>query len=163
MSRISRFLEVAVASGFLMTGVAFASDGDGPTVEVGTLTCNVSEGGSFIIGSSHTLTCNFKAASDGRMQAYTGKINSFGIDIGPVDKGQLVWGVLAPAADMKPGALAGSYAGVSAGAAAGAGLQANVLVGGLDKSIALQPVSLEANTGINLTAGVTGLSLSAAN
>ncbi|MTI19065.1 DUF992 domain-containing protein [Rhodobacteraceae bacterium RKSG542] len=135
-----------------------ATNENRPTVEIGTLTCKIEGGSTFIIGSSHALGCDFKNAN-GKSQPYTGKITSFGLDIGTVKSGTLVWGVLAPAANMKPGALAGKYAGVSAGAALGAGVQANVLLGGFNRSIALQPVSLQSQTGINLTAGVTGLTL----
>ncbi|MDD7910239.1 MULTISPECIES: DUF992 domain-containing protein [Pseudovibrio] len=162
MPRSFRLLSAFSGCTLMLAGAVAASEQSQPTVEVGTLTCNVTEGSSFIVGSSHTMACDFKSAG-GSSEAYTGKINSFGLDIGPVNKGSLVWGVLAPSANVEPGALAGSYGGVSAGAALGAGLQANILVGGLDKSIALQPLSLEANTGLNLTAGITGLQLSKAN
>ena len=36
---------------------------------------------------------------------------------------------------------------------------ANVLIGGLDKSIALQPVSVQGNTGLNIAAGVGVITL----
>ena len=41
----------------------------------------------------------------------------------------------------------------------GVGLGANVLVGGLDRSIALQPVSVEGNTGLRAAAGVGVITL----
>jgi len=34
-----------------------------------------------------------------------------------------------------------------------------VLVGGFDKSVALQPISIEGNTGLNVAAGIGALSL----
>ena len=43
--------------------------------------------------------------------------------------------------------------------ALGVGLGANVLIGGLDKSIALQPVSVEGSTGLNVAAGIGSISL----
>jgi hypothetical protein len=42
------------------------------------------------------------------------------------------------------------------------GLGANVLVGGLDKSIALQPLSIEGNKGLNVAAGIGSISLKSA-
>ena len=47
----------------------------------------------------------------------------------------------------------------TAGATFGIGLGANVLVGGLDKSVALQPLSVQGNTGLNIAAGVGVISL----
>ncbi len=74
----------------------------------------------------------------------------------------LVWGVFAPSSDVRPGALQGDYAGATASATVGVGLGANVLVGGLDKSIALQPLSVEGNRGLNVAAGVGAISLTSA-
>ncbi len=54
--------------------------------------------------------------------------------------------------------LGGGYGGVSAGAAVGVGGAANGLVGGYN-SFALQPVSVEGQTGLNVVATVTGLEL----
>jgi hypothetical protein len=71
----------------------------------------------------------------------------------------MVWAVLAPTTDMKPGSLAGQYAGVTGGAAVGVGANAHVLVGGLNKSVALQPVSIEGESGLNVAAGVEALTL----
>jgi hypothetical protein len=56
--------------------------------------------------------------------------------------------------------LAGTYAGVPAAATAGVG--ANVLVGGSDRGIVLQPVTVEADTGLDIALGVGELVLTAA-
>ena len=83
----------------------------------------------------------------------------FGVDLGYTSGGVIVWAVFAPSSDVRPGALQGDYAGASASAAVGVGVGANVLVGGLDKSIALQPVSLEGMTGLNVAAGIGAIRL----
>jgi hypothetical protein len=57
------------------------------------------------------------------------------------------------------GALSGTYSGVGAQATAGAGLGANVLVGGTGNAFSLQPVSIQGQTGINVAAGVTTITL----
>src|SRR4029079_3515313 len=57
------------------------------------------------------------------------------------------------------GVLAGGYGGATAEATIGGGLGANVLVGGLQRSIALQPVSVGAQRGLNAAAGIGGLEL----
>ncbi|MAA98738.1 MAG: hypothetical protein CMN87_05570 [Stappia sp.] len=132
-----------------------------PGVEIGKLTCAVQDESSFIVGSTNSLSCTFQPARGGPPTVYRGKSSEYGLDIGTLGSGTLVWGVLAPAADTAPGALEGTYAGVTAGASLGAGLKANALLGGLDKSIALNPLSVESQTGTNLTLGVTSLTLKA--
>ncbi|MTH99597.1 DUF992 domain-containing protein [Roseibium sp. RKSG952] len=153
-------LKSLVAAGLILAPfatTAFADDKK-PGVEIGVLSCRVEGESNFIVGSKHTLGCEFKPTS-GAAQKYTGTVSEYGIDIGKVKHATLVWGVFAPSANTKPGALAGHYGGVAAGVSVGAGAQANVLVGGLDRSIALNPVSLQSETGANLTLGVSGMSL----
>ena len=127
-------------------------------VKAGVLSCNVASGFGFIFGSSREINCTFSTGG-GRVEHYTGSINKFGVDIGYTKGGVIVWGVLAPTANLAPGSLAGNYGGVTAGATVGVGLGANVLVGGSNNSIALQPVSIEGNTGLNVAAGIADLSL----
>jgi hypothetical protein len=127
-------------------------------VKVGTLTCNVASGWGFVFGSSKDLHCNFRPNGH-RGEHYVGSISKFGVDIGYTEGGVLVWGVFAPSSDVRPGALQGDYAGASASATVGVGLGANVLIGGLDKSIALQPLSVEGNKGLNVAAGIGAISL----
>jgi hypothetical protein len=126
-------------------------------VKVGSLTCNVSSGFGFIFGSEKSMKCTFATA--GSSEHYTGTFSKYGVDIGYANSAVLVWGVVAPTSDMRPGSLEGDYAGAKAGASIGIGLGANVLIGGLDKSIALQPVSVQGNTGLNVAAGVGVISL----
>ena len=130
-------------------------------VKVGNLTCHVSSGYGFIFGSSKNLACTFKQANHPAVY-YTGSVSKFGVDIGYTEDGIIVWGVLAPTSDIRDGALEGDYAGVSASAAVGVGVGANVLLGGLDKSIALQPLSLEGMKGLNVAAGIGSITLKAA-
>lgn len=127
-------------------------------IKVGSLTCNVASGFGFLFGSSKELKCTYSPNS-GAGEHYTGTFSKYGLDIGFADKGVLVWGVVAPSSDVRPGALEGDYAGATASATFGVGLGANVLIGGLDKSIALQPVSIEGTTGLNLAAGVGVITL----
>jgi hypothetical protein len=149
---------VAVAS-LALAGAANAAPHG---VKVGSLTCNVASGWGFIFGSSKDLHCTFHGNDSHHNEHYTGSISKFGVDIGYTEGGVLVWGVFAPTSDVRAGALEGDYAGASASATVGVGLGANVLVGGLDKSIALQPLSLEGNRGLNVAAGIGSISLHAA-
>ncbi|HEY4941900.1 MAG TPA: DUF992 domain-containing protein [Rhizomicrobium sp.] len=128
-------------------------------VNVGTLTCNVASGWGFVFGSSKDLHCTFRQ-NNRHAEHYTGTISKFGIDLGYTEGGVLVWGVVAPSSDTRPGALDGDYVGATAGATVGVGLGANVLVGGFDQSFALQPLSVSGNRGLNVAAGVGAISLS---
>ena len=129
-------------------------------VKVGVLTCNVSSGWGLIFGSSKDVNCTYAPSSKkSPSEKYSGKIMKFGADIGYSAAGVMIWAVVAPTSDVKSGALAGDYVGATGSAAAGVGAGANVLVGGLDKSVALQPVSIEGMTGVNVAAGVASLTL----
>ena len=160
MSKMMRLTATVFAA---MTGIAAIA---GPAaaqsgVNVGTLTCNVASGWGFIFGSSKALNCTF-AGAGGRYEHYTGNITKFGADIGYTSGGVLVWTVVAPVGAMVPGALAGSYGGATASATVGVGVGANALIGGSNNTIALQPLSIEGNTGLNVAAGVAAITLSGA-
>jgi hypothetical protein len=124
--------------------------------QIGTLRCDVAGGEGLILGSQRALNCQF-ASVNGVVEHYTGTITKLGVDIGPTGAGQIGWAVFAPATGLPGGALAGSYGGVTGSVTVGVGLGANVLVGA--STIALQPVSLNSQTGLNVAAGIAGLSL----
>jgi len=126
-------------------------------VKIGVLTCEVDGGVGMVIGSSKGMDCVFEGTV-GRRERYTGSIDKLGLDIGITRKTVIAWAVFAPG-KLKAGALAGRYAGASAEATVAVGLGANVLVGGSNKSIALQPLSVQAQTGLNLAAGIASLRL----
>lgn len=126
--------------------------------KIGTLTCDISAGIGAIIASKKSVTCTFTPAVEGPSEVYTGSISKFGLDIGATSGGRMVWTVYAPTT-ASHGALAGDYVGASGEATVGVGLGANVLVGGSNRTIALQPVSFQGQTGLNIAVGVTGLTL----
>ena len=127
-------------------------------LQVGILTCNVSSGFGFVFGSSRAVNCTF-SPKGGPPQHYVGSINKFGVDIGYLQGGVIVWTVLAPTANLVPGALSGTYTGATGSATVGVGIGANVLVGGSGNSIMLQPVSIEGTTGLNVAAGIAEMTL----
>ena len=159
MSILHRSILGAVAAaGLALVASAPAQAQDGSGVRVGVLTCNVASGFGLIFGSSKEVNCVF--ARDGRDVAhYQGHIDKFGVDIGYTAGGVMVWGVIAPTQGIPPGSLDGHYGGVTASATAGVGVGANLLVGGSDRSISLQPLSVEGNTGLNVAGGIGALSL----
>lgn len=155
--RMKDFLKVGVvAAAFVAMSAPAQAAGSG--VHVGTLECRVQEGWGHVIASNRDMDCVFKPV-DGGTEHYTGELSRYGIDIGYTSDATLIWGVVAPASDLATGALEGDYGGASAQATVGVGLGANVLVGGLDRSIALQPLSVEGNTGLAVAAGVGVITL----
>jgi hypothetical protein len=126
--------------------------------KVGTLSCDISGGIGLIITSKKELTCMFTPSQPGPKEVYVGSITKFGLDLGATAGGEMVWAVYAPST-RKFGALAGNYGGATAEATVGAGLGANVLVGGSDRTVALQPVSVQGQAGLNVAAGVADLRL----
>ncbi len=128
-------------------------------VELGVLDCHVAGGAGFIIGSTKDLSCTFSPA--GRPpETYFGVVRKFGLDVGVTGASLIRWVVLAPTVDAyAPGALAGNYVGVSAEATAGVGLGANALVGGSGETFVLQPVSVQAQEGLNLAIGFSSFQL----
>jgi hypothetical protein len=131
------------------------------TVKAGMLTCHVGHGFGFIFGSSRDLACTYQG--NGRVENYMGDISKFGVDIGYLKSGVIVWAVLAPTTDLAPGALAGAYGGVTAGASIAVGGDANALVGGSTREIALQPLSIEGDKGLNVAAGIAEITLKPAS
>jgi len=104
------------------------------------------------------VTCMYTPANPGPREVYVGDIAKFGLDLGATSGGQMVWAVYAPTT-ARYGALAGQYVGATAEATVGAGLGANVLVGGSNRTITLQPLSVQGQTGLNVAAGVGALTL----
>ncbi len=156
---------------FVKTGIAAAiaaaalSIGSLPAaaqtrVQVGTLVCQMAPNVSFVIGSIRDMSCVLKPATKAtRAGSYTGQVRRFGLDVGFNGRGTLVWAVLAPTRKISPSDLRGTYVGASANAAWGVGIGANVLVGGSNSTIALQPLSVSGETGLNLALGVADLTL----
>ena len=153
-----KILGAAVALGMLAVGTMAPPASAQSGVNVGVLTCHVSSGWGFVFGSSKSLRCTFSPAP-GKNENYAGTINKFGVDIGYSQSAVIVWAVLAPTANVAPGALAGTYVGATASVSAGPGVGAHVLVGGSEHSISLQPLSIEGNTGLNVAGGIAGIVL----
>jgi hypothetical protein len=153
-------LRLMLGAAVAVTGLSIASAASAAPagIKVGTLTCNVASGVGFIFGSSKNLRCSY-SPTKAVVEHYAGTISKWGVDIGYTGKGKLIWAVFAPTSDVRPGAIEGEYAGATAQVNIAVGLGANVLVGGLDKSIALQPLSIEGSTGLNVAAGIGQISL----
>ena len=127
-------------------------------VRAGVLNCDVSGGLGLIIGSQRTVNCLFTPDIPGPQEGYFGTITKFGLDLGATVAGSLVWAVYADTT-RGFGFLAGDYAGASGEATVAVGLGANVLVGGSNRTVALQPLSVQGQVGLNVAVGVANLSL----
>jgi Protein of unknown function (DUF992) len=127
--------------------------------KAGALTCRTSASVGLIVGSRQRLACIFRPDSGGPEERYVGRIGRLGLDVGITAGGVLAWAVLARTRSVPRGALAGTYVGASGDISLGVGAGANVLVGGSRRSVALQPVSVEAQVGVNLALGVARLVL----
>lgn len=125
-------------------------------VKLGMLVCDVSGSVGLILGGSESASCTFQGPNG--TEYYKGRITQVGLDIGVTAGAVMSWAVFAPG-QVGRGALAGTYAGATASASFAVGLGANVLVGGSQNSIALQPVSVEGSAGVNIAAGLASFSL----
>src|SRR5262249_60345444 len=120
-------------------------------VRVGTLSCNVAPGWGHVVTSNRNMNCMYRPYHRGA-ERYVGTLSRYGVDLGHTRGGTLIWAVIAPTSNVGRTALEGNYGGVSADATLGVGAGAHVLIGGFDRSITLQPFSVEGNTGVALSA-----------
>jgi len=134
-------------------------DAQGQTcVQAGMLRCRLNPSIGFVIFGHQSMECSLQPVS-GPVQAYEGAINTVGLDFGVSEGGRLAWAVFGPANGIPYGALAGEYVRASGDVGVGVGAGANVLVGGSNRNIALQPVSLEGSVALNVVAGLSQLKL----
>lgn len=130
-----------------------------PGVQAGMLTCNVAPSIGLIVAESQKMSCRFVPNGAYPPQLYNGVMNTVGLELGVTAGGVMAWGVFAPTGGTPMGALAGEYVGASGDISLGVGVGANVLFGGSNRTIALQPLSVEGQAGLNVSLGVSGFTL----
>jgi hypothetical protein len=150
--------KLTLAAAFAALGLATSANATG-RFELGVLDCSIDGGTSYVVTSNKGVSCTFKPSNGGPSEIYTGVISKLGVDLGSTHQGQLVWSVLAASRDYDSGNLAGNYYGVNAEASVVTGGGANLLLGGFQRSYALQPLSVQAQTGLNVAVAVTSLEL----
>lgn len=153
-----------IAAAMLAVTVAaptFTTPAQALGIRVGTLSCAIGGGAAYIIGSSKDMICTFQSINRNvPVETYRGRIDKLGVDVGLTRGGGLVWWVIAPTWDAyMPGQLAGYYVGATAEATTGLGVGANLLVGGLWNSFALQPLSVQAQSGVSAALTASKLQL----
>ena len=153
------FILAGVAATMLVASFAGAhAQQPMPRVQVGILECRGGASIGFVVGSVTHLGCVVRA--DGMPEdRYVATIRKVGLDLGITQETALAWGVFAPVARLGPGDLSGDYVGAQGSASVGVGLGGNVLVGGSANSIALQPLSVQGQVGLNVAAGLESLEL----
>jgi hypothetical protein len=152
-----RIVTTVVAAAAVVSALN-ATDAQSRRVQVGTLTCSLSLGVGLIVGSQRNVSCLFRGVPGEPDDAYTGTMTRVGLDVGVTAGSVIIWTVLANTNRYK-GMLTGTYTGASAEMSVAAGLGANVLVGGSNRTVALQPVSVQGQIGLDIAAGVGTLDL----
>ena len=151
-----RFPTLTIATLALLAPIASANAA--PPVRAGILQCQGGQNVGFVVGSVASFECVFR--SEGRRpEPYIATVRRIGLDLGVTDQTQLSWAVNAPNSRLGRGELAGTYGGVGANASIGVGGGGNFLVGGPANAYALQPISLQGQTGLNVAAGIAGIEL----
>jgi len=160
MKNKKALIGMALTASLFMAAPVFAGESTAGT-KIGVLTCDIVPGSglNLIIHSTTDVTCKYDSTDKSGTEYYIGETGiGLGINLQFDTARKLVFTVLA--ADGKRGSykLAGKYIGAGASASVGVGVGAQVLIGGSDKSISLQPV-IEGSTGAGAAAGITYLYL----
>jgi hypothetical protein len=146
---------LALAAGMAICGSASFAGG----ADVGVLTCKLKDVKNDIVYTKEEFACDFKP-KDGKVQDYTGQIKSVGVNLSVTKDLTLVWAVLNPAGKVSSdNELKGDYVGGSATVALGAGGGLNVLVGGGEHSVTLQPISASGIVGTGVNVGIEAFEL----
>jgi hypothetical protein len=144
----------------LITAIASQAAAQVPsTTKVGTLNCQLAPSTGFIVGSHDPMRCRYTPDGQFPPEFYDGVITTVGLDVGFKTGGELAWAVISPTVGPPRGGLAGEYLGASGSVTAGGGGGANLLIGGSQRAFVLQPLSVQGQTGLDLTLGVSGLEL----
>jgi len=151
------FAAASMAAAALASALIMPANAQQQRVQIGTLACSISAGVGLIVASQRNVSCNFQP-DGGPPEAYVGTMTIIGVDIGFTSGSQMVWGVLA-GTSRYAGMLSGTYVGATAQATVAAGVGANALVGGSNRSVALQPLSVQGQVGLNAAGGIGALEL----
>jgi hypothetical protein len=149
---------LAAGVSFVLAG-AFSAAQAQTTIQLGVLECDISAGFGLIFTEKQSLSCVYTPSNGGTTDRYSGNVEEFGLELGATSGGVLTWVVLSAEKGVPKGALAGTYVGLSANASVGVGVGANDLSGGFNRAYILQPYSIQTQTGMNVAAGISKVTL----
>ena len=154
-------LAAALGLAPLFAGTAFAETHGAEPVQIGSLSCNLGLGDGSFTGEGKMASCIFDPAQDAfSEETYDGEVNSSGPGSGETVNGSMAWLVFAPSADSwSEGGLAGSFTAISDEGAFGSSLGRDVLGGGTEGKLALQPLNLGPADTPSVFDGVTEMQL----
>lgn len=156
MRSLSSYLSVALT----IFAASFATANAQSRTQVGVLECRSPGSVGLIVGSVTNFGCVFRV-NGLPDDLYTARITKVGVDLGITGETVLSWTVFAPTNRLHPGDIAGNYGGVDASAAVGVGVGGNAMYGGSNNTFALQPLSVQGQTGLNVAGGIQGMELRA--
>src|SRR5258707_14981192 len=99
-------LRYAIGAAAFALAVGSVDPAGAQRVKAGLLTCDVSAGGGFIIGSQKTVSCVYVPEPAGQQKFYSGGICKFRLEIRVTSSGAMVWGVFPFRTGPNPGFLA---------------------------------------------------------
>jgi hypothetical protein len=137
---------------------SFATANAQQRVQAGVLHCHGGPSVGQILSSVTEFDCVFESRGR-RPEGYVATVRRFGVELGATRETQLGWRVYAPTVQVGAGDLSGRYGGVGGNVAVGVGGGSNFLIGGSENSFALQPLSLQGQTGLNVSGGAVSLEL----
>jgi hypothetical protein len=155
-----RTLAMATAAVFVLLSPAAGQTAQ-PGTHVGMLTCQMAPRTGLTVGPVQSIRCHFVPDGGYPQQAYMGELATVGLDVGITTGGVLAWDVLVSTGGSPAGDLAGVYVGANGDIPVGVGIDANVLFGGSNRTIALQPLALEGEIEVALGEGLSSLKLAA--
>jgi hypothetical protein len=104
--------------------------------------------------TNEKFDCVFEPRS-GAPFNYEGQITSVGVDLSITEEMTLVWAVLTTRTDGNVAdQLRGEYVGAGAAVAVGGGIGLSALVGGSERAITLQPISVSGSVGAGASVGI---------
>ncbi len=155
MRRFSIMLGLA---GAMLATSAISASAQQSLRPAGALECVGGPSLGLVVGSESTLHCTLRQPRR-RAQHYDAIVRRVGVDLGVTERWVLGFNVFTPTGRVGRNGLAGSYGGAGSSISIGPGAGSASVVGGPGRSVSLQPVPVQGQTGLNLAFGFQGMDL----
>ncbi|GGE24264.1 hypothetical protein GCM10011390_49580 [Aureimonas endophytica] len=155
------YKNVLLAAAMALGASAFVAPAANAASKIGLLTCQSDGALGLVVTSTKNYLCVFTPASRGLpTEPYVARLDTYGVDLGITGRQDFSWAVYAASFHAgEPVSLAGTYYGTSVDASVAAGGGAKSLIGGPDNGFTLQSIGLQAQFGLNATAGISRFEL----